>query len=583
MRPWMLILLAISAAAAAADNALLLQPDAGNWRAGGYHDVAVLAVTDGRPVGAARFDILVSNTQIVRCVAAFGNDVRASGGLIPLCDAASATSSLTRVLSVNSWRPDAPCGTSRVATLRFDVRGLPGDSCAIALTNAVLWSTAALPTNDSAAIAPCRELALSASSAVMTVTVSGASSHSMGLTALPPTLLRGRLYPVRLAAESGGEFVSGFDATVLFPTNAVEVLDVTTLDRQQPVTWGQADGQLRLLGTKSATVWQWPGAQDLAVIWIAAKETSAGAAGQFALTNGSLFAEPALESHRLPVSNSAVAFSLTPPPQRASMASPPSTNIYLNSEFATPVTVSVTNWTPWLIGGKLTFDPSRLVVAGIEPTGFLAGATLTVDTNMFGSGLVPFVWSDFSAGNVETNGTLDLMTVRWRVTGSTLQRGTMACEVFLADGIWNGYDTARPDTNLPFLIRFSPTDMDGDGIPDWWAIRYYGGETNVAADGDTDHDRMTAWAEYVARTDPTNKNSFLGIVSIARTNTADFTVGWSSVTGVLYTLDRATNLLRGFDTIVAEGVESAGPTMTYTDTNAPNPGPVYYRVMVPAP
>ncbi len=583
MRCWVFILLAISVAGAAADNTLLLRPDGGDWRAGGYRDVAVLAVTEGRPVGAARFDVLVSNTQVVRCVAAFGNDGRAGGGLFPTCDAAIATDGLTRVVSVNSWRADAPSGTSRVATLRFDVQGLPGDFCTIALTNAILWSTAALPTNDSAVIAPCRELTQSAASAVLTVTVSGATSHSLNLTDLPPTLQRGRLYPVRLTAESAGEFVSSFDATLSFPTGAVEILDVSTLDRQRPVTWKLAGGQLRLLGAKTSTIWQWPGTQELATLWIAAREKSSENARQFDLIDGRLFVQSALASRGLPLSNTVHATSLSLPPQQTTLSSPPPTNIYLDSEFVTLVAVAVTNWTPWLVGGRLTFDPMRVVVADIQPTGFLTGATLTVDTNTFDSGIVPFVWSEFSKGDAETNGTLGLMNVRWHVTGSTLQRGALTCELFMADGIWNGYDTERPDTNLPFLIRFSPTDMDGDRIPDWWAIRYYGGETNVVADEDSDHDLMTAWQEYVSGTDPTNKDSFLGLISITLTNAADLAIRWSSVTGITYNLSRITNLHSSVDVVVASGIEGSGTTTTYTDTNAPNGWPIFYRVTVPEP
>jgi hypothetical protein len=60
-------------------------------------------------------------------------------------------------------------------------------------------------------------------------------------------------------------------------------------------------------------------------------------------------------------------------------------------------------------------------------------------------------------------------------------------------------------------------------------------------------------------------------------------IQWSSVSNVTYTLHRGTNLLQGFDVLLAEGLEATAPTNTYTDTNAPSAQPLFYRIGVPAP
>lgn len=583
MRLRMLWLYALAAGGAAADNALILQPHAGAWRVGGYRDVAVLAVTEGRPVGAASFEVLVSNTQALRCVAAYGNCVMAAGGLQPVHDATGAARGVTRVVAINSWRPDAPCGTTLVATLRFDVTGLPGDTCTIALTNAALWSTAALPTNDTAAAAPCRELPLGSPPAPLPVTLSGETGHTLALVGLPQEWQMGRLYPVRLTAGSLGEFVSGFDLTLSFPTGAVEILDVSTLDREQPVTWKRDGAQLRMLGTKTATVWQWPGTLDVATLWVAARGTPPVAGERLELAGGRLFTAPALEAHGMPVSDSVHPIARIDVSPRSTLGSPPRTNICINSELVTPLSLEVTAWTPWFVGGRLSFDPSRMVVLDVQPTGLLTQAAFVVDTNSFASGQVPFLWSDFSRGEFETNGVFDLANVRWRVTGGVLDRGSMDCDLRIADGVRDGYNTLESRTNLPFLIRFSPSDMDGDRIPDWWAIRYYGGETNVVAGSDTDHDVMTALEEFAARTDPTNDASCLKMEAIASDAGSGFVVNWSSVTGVVYALRRSTNLVAGFDGLVAEGIEATAASTSVADTNAPSICPIFYRVTVPAP
>jgi hypothetical protein len=583
MRLRIILLSALAAGAAVADNALILKPHAGGWRVGGFRDVAVLAVTEGRPLGAASFEVLVSNTQAVRCVAAFGGGVMAGGGLQPVHDATGAARGITRVATINSWRPDAPFGTTVVATLRFDVTGEPGDTCAITLTNATLWSTAALPTNDTVAAASCRELPLGSPPASLPVTVAGEAGHGLALAGLPPQWKGGRLYPLRLTADSLGEFVSGFDVTLSFPTGAVEVLDVSTLDRQQPVIWSREEGRLRLLGTKTATVASWTETSDLATVWVAVGGMPSAGGEPMVLADGRLFNAAGLDAHGLPVPGSAYPVARVDVSPPSMLAAPPSTNICINSELVVPLSIEVSAWTPWFVGGRLTFDPARLVIVDVQPTGLLTQAAFLVDTNAFTSGQVPFVWSDFARGEFATNGVVHLADIRWRVTGGTMDRGELGCDLQIADGVRDGFNTLASSTNLPFLIRFSPDDMDGDRIPDWWAIRYYGGETNVVADGDTDHDVMTAWHEYVSRTDPTNPASCLRVESIASDPASGFVVNWSSVTGVVYTLHRATNLVSGFDGLVAEGIEALADTTQYADTNAPSVFPVYYRVTVPVP
>lgn len=583
MRSRLAILLAFAAGSAAADNSLFFEPTAGSWRTGGFREVAVMAATEGRPLGAARFDVLISDTQAVRCVAAFGGEVAARGGLLPVADAgAGNVADVVRVAAFNPWRPDVPCGTTRVATLRFDVVGPPGETCAIALTNVVLWSTAALPADETAETAPCRVLPTDPAAVELAFAIAGADAHRLDLEALPGEWQQGRLYPLRLVADSAGEFASGFEAALTIPANALEILDVSTLDRRQPIAWRLENGQLRLLGLKPAALWQWPGKLDLATIWVGVRGTPPAAGEQIELTAGRLFAGPALQSHGLPLAGSAASVNRVSQPARALLAAPPPTNVCLDSEFETPVALDGAAWTPWFVGGWLVFDPARAVVADLQPTGLLSQAAFATDTNLFASGCVPFVWSDFAQGDAETNGALPLLNVRWRTTGSTLERGDLTCVLTLADGIANGLDVADAATNLLFLIRFSPDDMDGDRIPDWWALLHYQGETNVVAGGDTDRDGRTAWDEYVARTDPTNDASFLHLTSVG-TDAGGIAVRWASVPGVQYTLHRATNLLNGFDAAVAAGIEAAADSQSFVDTNAPASGALFYHVGVPEP
>jgi hypothetical protein len=59
-------------------------------------------------------------------------------------------------------------------------------------------------------------------------------------------------------------------------------------------------------------------------------------------------------------------------------------------------------------------------------------------------------------------------------------------------------------------------DSDGDGIPDWWMLQYFGHPTGQAGDhsraqDDFDGDGMSNLQEFLAGTDPTNPNSVFRI------------------------------------------------------------------------
>lgn len=68
--------------------------------------------------------------------------------------------------------------------------------------------------------------------------------------------------------------------------------------------------------------------------------------------------------------------------------------------------------------------------------------------------------------------------------------------------------TSIPVSNRVVGIGFTlGTDADSDGIPDWWEMQYFGGQTNAVADADPDSDGLTNSQEYQHSTDPVNPDT----------------------------------------------------------------------------
>ena len=112
-------------------------------------------------------------------------------------------------------------------------------------------------------------------------------------------------------------------------------------------------------------------------------------------------------------------------------------------------------------------------------------------------------------------------------------------------------------------------------------LQQYGLPTDGSADRlDLDGDGLNNWQEWVSGTDPRNPASVLRMLSPSN-NASGIALSWEGVSGKTYYLQRSTNLwlLPAFSSIQSNIVGQAGTT-SFTDTNAPNSGPYFYRVGV---
>ena len=111
-------------------------------------------------------------------------------------------------------------------------------------------------------------------------------------------------------------------------------------------------------------------------------------------------------------------------------------------------------------------------------------------------------------------------------------------------------------------------DSDEDGLPDTWENAHFGNLSKTAMQ-DSDGDGTSNLAEYRLNLLPNNGSQFFR-ASIVR-NPNSYTVTWPSAEGVIFTVQRSTNLNQWatITTVTGNG--------TYTDTNPPI-GKAMYRV-----
>ena len=139
-----------------------------------------------------------------------------------------------------------------------------------------------------------------------------------------------------------------------------------------------------------------------------------------------------------------------------------------------------------------------------------------------------------------------------------------------------------PLAGFPFFAHadrfpFQPDAAAYSAANAWWladaSFLVYGTADFI----DTDLDGLNNWQEWRAQTDPTNALSVLKMLSLSNAPSGP-TVTWQSVSGVNYVLERSTLWGTAPFSQVESNLMGQGGVTSYTDTNAPEAGPLFYRV-----
>ena len=134
-------------------------------------------------------------------------------------------------------------------------------------------------------------------------------------------------------------------------------------------------------------------------------------------------------------------------------------------------------------------------------------------------------------------------------------------------------------------VTAAPVDTVGDGIPDWWRVKYFGGDgktasADSAATSDPDHDGVDNYHEYLADTNPMDPLSFFHLQSFSRD--AGFTVRFQSSANRKYTLYYSANLTSWTALPSQTDITGSGGVDALTDPS-PTGSARFYRVGVQSP
>jgi fibronectin-binding autotransporter adhesin len=243
---------------------------------------------------------------------------------------------------------------------------------------------------------------------------------------------------------------------------------------------------------------------------------------------------------------------------------------------------SVTN------GGDMTVTGATVVNA----TGTLeigSGRTLTAGGLTMTGGTLKLTAGGAGCGKVVSAGAVALgagvATLALNLSGAPTEEAYALVEGASLTGGFGNWANGAPVAwgAKTYVVTYTATAVSlVSSEYDRWKQRYFSAaeldDPLVSGDdADPDGDRMPNFPEFLARTNPRDRDSCLVLLGVEAMGDG-VVVSWSSETNRFYRIEMATNLVVGFDHTVKTNIAATPSVNVYTDSPPAEAGSRFYRV-----
>jgi len=123
------------------------------------------------------------------------------------------------------------------------------------------------------------------------------------------------------------------------------------------------------------------------------------------------------------------------------------------------------------------------------------------------------------------------------------------------------------------------TDGNADGLPDSWAATYWAGGGSGGGTNDSDEDGHSNFQEWIAGTDPTDKDSGLALDQLSA-GTGGMRLQWQGAASKIYKILWTRGLLSPMTNVLSYVQPSADGTVSFSDTQNTNEALLFYKLEV---